>query len=82
MTAEVSWLEAEREWRWSRSRQRSNSRAVSSSQVMDLPLPPGERPVPVALGPGTRGGRAAQAVLPSYSKDLEEAVLAFVAYKS
>src|SRR5271166_4612196 len=55
-----------------------------SSQLLEVDGPAaaaGRSSRPRGPRPGTRGGRAAQAVLPSYSKDLEEAVLAFVAYK-
>ena len=53
---------------------------VPSSKLMGMP-PPGDLPVPVAIGLEREGDVLLKSFCPPYSKDIEEAVLAFVAYK-
>jgi hypothetical protein len=48
---------------------------------MGMPLPPGDLPVPVAIGLEREGDVLLKPFCPPYNKDMEEAVLAFVAYK-
>lgn len=48
---------------------------------MGMPLPPGDLPVPVAIGLEREGDVLLKPFCPPYYKDMEEAVLAFVAYK-
>ena len=50
-------------------------------EVMGLPLPPGDQPISVAIGLEREGDVLLKPFCPPYSKDMEEAVLAFVAYK-
>ena len=48
---------------------------------MGMPLPPGDLPVPVAIDLEREGDVLLKPFCPPYYKDMEEAVLAFVAYK-
>ena len=53
---------------------------VPSSKLMGVP-PPGDLPVPVAIGLEREGDVLLKPFCPPYYKDMEEAVLAFVAYQ-
>jgi len=53
---------------------------VPSSKLIGVPLP-GDLPVPVAIGLEREGDVLLKPFCPPYYKDMEEAVLAFVAYQ-
>ena len=60
--------------------QRSNSRAVSSSKLMGMPLPPGDLPVPVAIGLEREGDVLLKPFCPPYYTGPFCTVLAYQAH--